>query len=87
MRQRPTVELPDLKISNFDHEIPGGLEDVLREQEVYAVHCGWNFNGKVWWDGTQFVEDVWHYRQDVATYRANSLRELIELVNSEWGWE
>lgn len=84
----PTEEI-DLGMSNFDHSIDEGLEEVLkaRPKEVFGRHAAYNFNSHVWWDGNQFVEQVWKYHQVVDYMAAPTLQELMETVNDKWGWE
>jgi len=72
-------------MTNADGSIDDGFAEALKAGGVYGSHAGWDFYGNVWWDGTAFVEEVWHYRSPVATYRAASLPELMTLVNAEWG--
>jgi hypothetical protein len=78
-------EIP-LGMSNSDHEVDPGFAEALKAGKVFGRHAAWEFNGKVWWDG-QFVETVWRYHVPVATYRADTLEELMQIVNAEWGWE
>lgn len=82
----PSEEV-NLSMTNVDHSIDDGLEEALKAGSVFGRHAGWNFNGKVWWDGEQFVEEVWRYRTLVATMRAETLRELMTKVNNDWGWD
>jgi len=83
---QPTDEI-DLGMSNADGNIDEGFAEALRQARVFGHHAGWDFCGRVWWDGSRFVEDVYRYRRLVATHRANTLPELMALVNDSWGWE
>lgn len=74
-------------MSNFDHTVDEGFEDALKAEKVYGRHSGWHFNGEVWWDGTEFRERVWVHRMVMKTVAASSLKELMALVNDEFGWE
>lgn len=87
-RERPAhyTEI-DLGMSNFDHSIDDGLEDALQREPVFCRHSAWEFNGQVWWDGSQFREQVWRYHAPIATYAEDTLRELMETVNDNHGWE
>lgn len=76
-----------LGMSNFDGSIDDGLAETLRANPVFARHAGWEFNGRVWWDGGVFREQVWRYHQPIATYSAATLRELMGAVNDAHGWD
>jgi len=84
----PEDEL-DLGMSNFDHAIDAGFEDALRAapNKAWGRHAGWNFNAKVWFDGEQFVSEPWHYHSPQERHHADTLRDLMESVNEEWGAE
>lgn len=92
MSENALVEMPtgleeiDIEMSNFDHHIDEDGEARLKAGGVFARHAGWNFNGTVWWDGSQFCEAVWQYHSHVATLTAPTLRELMTDVNDEYGW-
>lgn len=77
----------DLGMSNFDHTIDDGFEEALRAGGVFGRHAAWDFNGKVWFSGGVFVEEVWRYRMPVATVVAPTLAELMAAVNNKWGHE
>jgi hypothetical protein len=75
-------------LSNFDHEVPDGLEDHLRSERVFTRYAGWNFNGLVWLDAEgSFSCQVWTYHTPVATVRAATLKDLMVEVSNEWGWD
>jgi hypothetical protein len=79
----------DLGMSNFDHTIDKGFESALREQpnKVFGRHSAWNFNGKVWFDGKMFREEVWVHRVPQETVVEPTLSQLMEEVNSQYGYE
>ena len=79
----------DKSMSNFDHSIDEGFEDALKEKPnvLCGQHSGWNFCGYVWFDGTNFVEQVWQYHTPVEEVAAPSLKELMENVNEKYGWD
>lgn len=86
------VSIPDhpfAAMSNFDHSIADGFEELLRARpnEVYGLHAGWEFNGRVWFDGENFAEQPWRYRVPQEPIKAPTLRELMTAVNDKWGWE
>lgn len=82
-----SLGLLGLGMSNFDHTVDEGFEDALKAGKVFGRHSGWHFNGEVWWDGTEFRERVWVHRMAMKTVAAASLKELMVLVNDEFGWE
>ncbi len=86
---RPASMVGDLTLySNYDHELDTEVEAKLRAApDVSAAHHAWDFNGRVWWTGTVWREQVWRYRQPVAEYESTDLRALIAHVNGEHGHE
>lgn len=76
-------------MSNFDDSIDEGLEAALRAapSKVYGIHSAWNFNGRVWYNGTSFVEEVWRHKAVVDTIRADTLTALRDAVNEKYGAE
>lgn len=76
-------------MSNFDNEIREGFEEALRAApgKIYGLHAGWNFNGLVWFDGENFVEQPWTYGTPNAPISAPTLRELMDAVNDRYGWD
>ena len=74
-------------MSNCYHEIDEGIDEKLRAQpgKVFSRHAGWNFNGKVWFENDAFHEEVWVYGTPRQTLSAPSLRELMTVVNNEYG--
>lgn len=80
------TEIP-LGMSNFNHTIDDGFEEALKAGQVFGRHAGWEFNGRVWWDGTMFCEQVSRHHVHVQTYRAPSLCDLMAVVNDQWGWD
>jgi hypothetical protein len=84
------LALPETKLgmTNFDHSIDPGLDAALREG-MKGRHAAWEFNGLVWLDERtgMFCEVVRRYHMVVAAYAAPSLKELMDEVNDEHGWE
>ena len=74
-------------MSNFDHVIDDGLEADLRAG-LTGHHAAWEFSGVVWFDARlgQFCEAVRRYHALVGVVAAPTLRELMEEVNDEYGW-
>lgn len=76
----------ELTMSNFDGQIDNGLDVALKGGQVFARHAAWDFNGRVWWDGERFREQVWVHGSPVQTLAAESLEDLMREVNDEFGW-
>lgn len=72
-------------MSNFGHEIDPGFEKSLVGKPVFGTHSGWNFNGEVWHAHGKFHEDVYRYHAYQETISADTLSELMELVNARYG--
>jgi hypothetical protein len=81
-------EIDDVSgMSNFDHSINDGFEEQLRTGKLWGRHAGWNFNGRVWFADGKFHEEVWVYRVIQKIVSADTLRELMDAVNDEFGSE
>lgn len=76
-------------LSNFDSSIEEGLEEQLRLApfQLQAPHHAWNFCGRVYFDGVQFVEEVHQFHKHVDTLKAPTLEKLMREVNDKWGWD
>lgn len=79
----------ELGMSNFDCEIEEGFEEALRKEpnKVFGRHAGWDFNGRVYFDGKQFIEQVWTYGRIAGEVKADTLNGLMDEVNNAYGWE
>ncbi len=82
----PETEIK-LGMSNLDHEIDPGFAEALKKNQVFGIHSAWNFCGDVWWNGEQFVENVWRFHSIVDTIKADTLQELMEFVNDGYGYD
>ena len=84
--ERPT-ESTHFGMSNADHTIDDGFEEVLKSGEVYGHHYGWDFCGEVWWyeEKSVFVEQVRQFHIVVDTITAPTLESLMAAVNNEYG--
>ena len=86
-----TGEMEDIGpgMTNFDHSIVDGVEDALRARanEVYARYAARNFCARVWFDNSDFVAEVWTYGSPRCLFRADSLKDLMETVSDEFGYD
>lgn len=75
-------------MANYDGgpEIDEAVAAVLRLGDLWAVHYGRGFAGRVWHDDGSWREQVWVRRRPVKTFGAVSLEHLLEAVNNEFGW-
>ena len=86
--KRPNeLEESEPHMSNCDGSIDGGFEENLKTQKFYGQHAAWDFCGCAWYDGKKFHEEVWMYHSHVDTISADTLQELMESVNDEYGYE
>jgi hypothetical protein len=91
IREQPPVRLPDdfeeieLGMSNFDHTIDEGFAEKLKSGKYFGRHAAWDFNGLVYWLKGKFHTDVWVYGSYQESFSADSLEELMELANEEYG--
>jgi len=88
---RDPAEMQEIKLgmSNLFKTIDEGFEEALRAKpnEVYGRHAAWNFNGLVWFDGSQFIEQVWVYRSIRSLKYEETLEKLMTSVCEEFGYE
>ena len=76
------------EMSNFDHQISGGLEEELRgDPECYAEYPGWNFHGTVSFKDGEFVCEVMQYHTHVATIKAPTLQEIMDETSERYGYD
>jgi hypothetical protein len=73
-------------MSNFDHSIDEGMAEKLKSGKYYSEHCGWDFWGAVWYEDGMFHEEVRQYGSTAGVMSAETLKELMEKVNDEYGW-
>lgn len=86
-RQAPKWPLLDIGMSNCDMTIDDDLGATLRSSQVLGHHFGWNFHGVLWFADGRFHEEVSVYHKEVGVYSAETLEELMRLVNDEFGWD
>jgi hypothetical protein len=80
-------EIEELSVSNWDHVVPYELEVLLvgSPNEVFAHHYGHDFCGRIYFDGRNFVEEVFRNGAFVGAVNGTSLDEVVESVNDEYG--
>ncbi|KKM76449.1 hypothetical protein LCGC14_1380100 [marine sediment metagenome] len=72
-------------MTNFDHSIPNGLEEQLKQGDCWCNHTAWDFRGNVWYENGMFHEAVYCYHSFQAEYQSDTLEELMVVVNDEHG--
>lgn len=73
-------------MSNFDGQINAEVAERLAGGGCWAGHSAWNFKGVVWFDGGRWHEQVSEYHAAVDSFSADTLADLMKLVNDEYGW-
>lgn len=71
-------------MSNFDHSIDAEVAEHIKGKLLFSRYAGWNFNGKVWWDGS-WKCDVWVHGSCVESIKADTLTEIMQEVCSKYG--
>jgi hypothetical protein len=74
-------------MTNADLSIDERVAIRLKAGGSWARHSGWNFNGEVWWADGRWHERVLVHRTARGYFSADSLQELMSLVNNKYGWE
>ncbi len=85
LSKQPELPVIEECMTNFDGSIDEGMDDKLRKGECISEHCAWNFHGDVWFQDGKFREQVWQYHEPVAEFEADTLEELMQEVNEEFG--
>ena len=85
IRPRPDI---DVVMTNLDHSVEEEAEEALRGGGR-GTHSAWEFNGNVWFEESDdlFHEVVHRHHIPVGHFAAPTLRDLMQVVNDEWGWE
>ena len=75
--------------SNFDHQLDEEIKGQVQANpnKLYAQHAAYNFCGYVWYDGTKWKEEVWVYKEPQEVIEAETIEDLIDKVNLEYGSE
>lgn len=83
------MDYTDLGMSNFDHLVDDGFAEILKKNEgkMWGNHTAWNFCGDVWYENGKFHEQVNVYHVLKGEYEAETLEELMEVVNNIYGWD
>lgn len=86
---RPEKEAAEPVYSDFDHIIDMDIVKLLQDNPngIHAQHAAWNFCGYIWFDGENFIEEIWQYRQLIETRANEDINELISSINAEYGSE
>lgn len=71
-------------MSNFDGEVSKDVQGDIKGSKKFAEYSGWNFHGKVWYDGKWNCE-VWTYGNHKETVSEDSLEEIMETVSDKYG--
>lgn len=75
----------DMEMTNFGHSIDDGFEERLRDENCWGNHHAWNFCGDVWFEDGKFHENVYQYHVFQSELEAETLEELMKLVNAKYG--
>jgi len=86
MKSIDTSTIIELGMSNCDHSIDEGLEEALQEGSL-CQYSGWNFCGYVWFEDGRYICQVWCHKSPREEILADTLKELMEDVSSEYGYE
>jgi len=73
------------RMSNFDHAVDDGTEELLRQGECYCGYAGWDFHGRVWFEAGLFRCHVNRYREHVATISAETLADIMRQCSDRYG--
>lgn len=82
-----SMEMTHLKMTNFDHTVDDGLEEVLKEKpgEVCCQYAAYNFCGYVWFVDDKFHCEVWVHHNPIEVILEDTLEEIMESVSDKYG--
>lgn len=73
---------------NLDHSINHGIAEKLKsDPEAYAQHAAFGFCGWVYYENGQFHDQIWVHHFPMNIKSADSVEEMVELANKEYGYE
>lgn len=74
-------------MTNFDHSIDPGFEEMLKSKPCFGRYAGWDFNGKVAfdWKSGKFVCEVWVYGVPQEIIKCQTLEEIMSEVSDKYG--
>jgi hypothetical protein len=72
-------------MSNFDHIIEDGAEELLKSNKIYGEYPAWNFHGAVWFEDGKFYCEIWQRHNHVNTVEASTLQEIMETCSCRYG--
>jgi len=78
-------EASDEVYSNFDHSLNAEVVKELETGDKFAQHSAWNFCGYVYKDQSGWHEEVWRHGSTVETLSGDSVENVIQQANSEYG--
>ncbi len=74
--------------SNFDHELDEEIAARLANEDgTAAEHSAWEFHGDIWREGERWFNLIMCHHCHVATIEADTLRDVIDQANAEFGTE
>jgi hypothetical protein len=74
-------------MTNLNGTIDRNKEREIRAGGCCGQHAARDFCGEVWFQGGQYHEEVWRHHVHIDTLSADTLEDLMQLVNDKWGWE
>lgn len=75
----------DQGMSNFDLSIDEGCAEKLQSGNFFTRHTAWNFNAKVIWREGKFHSEVWCYGSIAGNYQADTLEDLMQIHDEQYG--
>lgn len=71
--------------SNFDHEMPKNAEKLLKAKKLFITHSAYDHCGYMWFEDGQFHQEVWRYKSHITTISGDTLKDVFDDVNDEYG--
>lgn len=74
-------------ISNSDNLINAQIATAIKDKPLYSLYTALHFLGKVWFDDTigYWTAEIWQYKSYKASYIAETIEELANEIDTEYG--
>jgi hypothetical protein len=78
--------LDTVVMTNYDHSVEEAVAERLRRGGMCGQHTALGFHGWVWFADGRWHEQVFVHHVAQGSFSADSLEELMGIVNNEFSW-
>jgi hypothetical protein len=73
-------------MTNYDHSVDEAVAERLRRGGECGQHTAFDFHAWVWFADGRWHEQVFVHHVPQGSFCADTLQELMKIVNDEFGW-